>query len=154
MDTKLIASSSEHVLLQKEVEFYRAILNNMGDLIACIDIRTKEYTYMSPSYVNMLNLDPDTVIPRKGLGTFTHIKNAGDLIERYNAAISAHLTRLCYEIEMTDAQGNSIPMEVVGTIVYAGPEDGTIVVNLRNILERKNVERTLRRREEDRTFHP
>lgn len=124
--------------LAKSEERFRAMVQNSSDDIIVIDA-AGVITYQSPSVERVLGYRPDAL-----MGT-----NVFDLINqedrpRVMDLVQSHLGHpgVIKQIEYRarHADGNWVHMELVGNNLLADPAVGGIVINTRNISERKQAE--------------
>ena len=129
-------------LAQSEARF-RALVQRSSDLVVVLD-RQARLSYVSPAVRGLLGHDPDRLLGRDAF-TLVHPDDRG--------AARAHLTdRLAegaqdgatpVELRLRHAEGHFVYAEGVGAALYHDPAVGGLVLNLRDVTERKRAQAVL-----------
>lgn len=129
--------------LRKNEEHYRSLIENASDIIALLSAEGT-YEYVSPSFERVLGFAPDEIIGRP----ISEIVHPGDIANIQRAMTDAFenpgVTRPTVEFRGKHKDGSLRFMEAVGWV----RADGKLVVNARDISDRKRAEERLRESEE------
>ena len=122
---------------------YQALIENSSDLILVLN-EDGRITYASPSIRNVTGVSPDMV---EGQNTFDliHYDDVETLREVFDDLLANSGDKIRFEYRTIDADGEIVVMEGVGQNMLANPFVEGIVVNARDITERKERERELER---------
>ena len=158
MAANLAAIATENVqLLEREhraleeikssEERFRALIENATDLILVLN-PDGMVRYVSPSVVQILGFAPDEIIGRS-IADFVHS-------DELPAALDAIAIRVqtpgvadqASEFRVRHKDGSYHTMEVIGNNLLDNPAISGIVVNARDVTERKQADETLRKKDE------
>lgn len=128
---------AEAQLLRSEARF-RLMVQNSSDVVAIVD-ENAMISYVSPSIERMLGFTPDDVLGRN-LYELLSVTEA----ERLRSAALADLSGSSVEVRIQGAAGHVHAIEVGVTDMREQPEVDGIVLNIRDVTERKTLEDDLR----------
>jgi diguanylate cyclase (GGDEF)-like protein/PAS domain S-box-containing protein len=137
----LYKSSMENALRQQE-KYYRALIELSTDVIAIIDgdgiIR-----FISPSIKSLLNTNPDAAIG-SSIKEFLHPDDINSVMEQIQRAKNGELMTAENRYRVRLPNNNWRVIEVEASNYLADPDLGGIVLNVRDITEKLEVEKALR----------
>jgi diguanylate cyclase (GGDEF)-like protein/PAS domain S-box-containing protein len=123
---------AQEELAAREARF-RSLVQHAADLIAIVDGELR-FTYVSPAARTMLGLDPGSLVGRP----------IGDIVRVEELFDGNRLRRVVPEASIRDAGGRWRTAEVTLTDLRRDPAVGGIVLNARDVSERKMLESKLR----------
>jgi diguanylate cyclase (GGDEF)-like protein/PAS domain S-box-containing protein len=123
---------AQEELTAREARF-RSLVQHAADLIAIVDGDLR-FTYVSPAARTMLGLDPAALVGRP----------IGDIVRVDELFDGPRLRRVVPEASIRDAGGRWRTAEVTLTDLRRDPAVGGIVLNARDVSERKMLESKLR----------
>jgi diguanylate cyclase (GGDEF)-like protein/PAS domain S-box-containing protein len=123
---------AQEELAAREARF-RSLVQHAADLIAIVDGDLR-FTYVSPAARTMLGLDPGSLVGRP----------VGDIVRVEELFDGSRLRRVVPEASIRDAGGRWRTAEVTLTDLRRDPAVGGIVLNARDVSERKMLESKLR----------
>jgi PAS domain S-box-containing protein len=125
---------------------FRTLIENSTDLISVLDA-TGDYTYLSPSSERVLGHEPDVLV---GESAFAHIhpNDRPSVRETFENAVEDPEERPTVEYRIRRADGTWRWLESRGRNLLSDPVVEGFVVNSRDVTERKQRERRLRRQNE------
>ena len=122
---------------------YQALIENSQDVILVVD-RDRVLSYASPSFESVIGIEPEEIV---GQSVFELVHREDS--ERFEALLEQLLEdpgeRFRYECRVADADGNWLYVEASVWNLLDNPFVGGIVVNAREITERKQREQELKR---------
>jgi diguanylate cyclase (GGDEF)-like protein/PAS domain S-box-containing protein len=128
--------------LRESEERFRSLVQNASDLITVIDPDTR-VRYQSPAIQRVLGFDPEASIGRR-LVDLVHPDDAA----RFLAALGDLMTKpagtITGEGRVRDVEGVWRHLEFTGSDQRAHPAIGGLVLNVRDVTERKRLEDQLR----------
>ena len=130
---------ARQALAQSEARF-RALVQRSSDLVVVLDAQA-HLTYVSPAVVGLLGHDPDLLIGRDAL-SLVHPDDRPDVRARLVAATGGAEVSPT-ELRLRHADGHFVYAEGVGTALYHDPAIGGLVLNLRDVTERKRAQAVL-----------
>lgn len=125
---------------------YHALIENVSDLIAVLNT-DGEFTYLSPACERILGYESATLV---GTSAFdiVHPEDRDRVHEKFRRQITKGEARMAQEYRVKRADGTWIWIESRGSYLLDDPDVGGYVVNARDVTERKQRERALRRQNE------
>jgi PAS domain S-box-containing protein len=125
---------------------YQALIENASDVILVVD-RDREITYASPSVEAVLGSDPETVVGQNPF-SFVHPDDRTEFERLFEQLLDSPGEKFRYEYRVADADGDHLDMAASVWNLLDNPFVEGIVVNAREITERKERERELERANE------
>ena len=127
--------------LKKSEERFRSLIRNASDAVTVYDAEGT-VRYVSPSIERMLGYEPEERIGSKSFDLIHH-----DDVERAKAKFAEALRKpnlpICVEVRVRHKDGSWRYVEVVGTNLLSDPSVRGIVLNWRDVTERKQAEEEL-----------
>ena len=128
--------------LRVREEWFRSLVQYASDMVTVLDPDTT-VRYQSPSIARVLGVDADSVVGRKLVDSVHR-----DDVTRFLAALNEMMTKpgaaITGEGRVRARGGDWRYLEFVGTDQRANPAIGGIVLNVRDVSERKSLENQLR----------
>jgi PAS domain S-box-containing protein len=125
-------------------KWYRALIENASDLVAVID-EDGHYTYHSPSSARILGYEPEEMVGEP-FEDYVHPEDREAVIEKFERSLADPDALPAHEYRFRHADGSWIWLESRGQNLLDHPLIEGIVVNSREITERKKQEAVLRQR--------
>jgi PAS domain S-box-containing protein len=125
---------------------YQALTENSTDLIFVLDPEGT-ITYASPSVGNLLSVSPDDIVGEDGF-QFVHDEDREEIVGEFERVREDPDAMLRVEYRVADADGEWRYLEGVGRNLLDNQFVQGIVINARDITERKDRERELERTNE------
>jgi diguanylate cyclase (GGDEF)-like protein/PAS domain S-box-containing protein len=132
---------AERAMNQSE-ERFRSLVQNASDLITVIDPATK-VLYQSPSSAQVLGYEPGEMYGSQ-LVRFIHRDDLAVLLNFVREVMTKAVGPPSTELRLLHKDGSSRAVEIMGTDQRANASIGGIVLNIRDIGERKILEEQLR----------
>ncbi|WP_238717332.1 histidine kinase N-terminal 7TM domain-containing protein [Natronorubrum halophilum] len=134
--------TEQHAVEQR----YQSFIENASDLITMVD-GSGEIRYQSPSSTSVLGFEPSEMVGRSAF-EFIHPDDRERIIERFQTGLDASvdLDRAEYRLRTADGQWRDV--ETIGSNLLDDPFVEGVVLNTRDITERKKREREIRRTNE------
>jgi diguanylate cyclase (GGDEF)-like protein/PAS domain S-box-containing protein len=129
-------TAREAAALKESEERYRALIENASDIIAILD-RDGTVTYESSSAWRVLGYRTEAIVGRQ-LAELVPEEGAAEA-ERFLAAIVGLSGVATTELSLRHRDGSRRDFEAVGKNMLHEPSIGGVVVNLRDITERKRL---------------
>ncbi|GAI79055.1 unnamed protein product, partial [marine sediment metagenome] len=125
---------------------FRALIENAQDAIVIVspDITI---SYESPSMARMTGRKAEDRIDKNPL-EFCHPDDITKVTEAFLQLLENKIPTVHTELRLQHKNGRWLTFEVIGTNLIDNPAVAGIVLNLREITERKGIEETLRKSEE------
>ena len=121
---------------------YQALIENSTDLILVVD-RDREITYASPSVERIAGFEPEAITGQNVLDAL-HEEDRERIDEAFAELLNRPDDEFREEFRTFDAEGNIIHMEASARNLLSNPYVNGLVVNAREVTERKRRERELR----------
>jgi two-component system cell cycle sensor histidine kinase/response regulator CckA len=134
-------SQAEHALRESE-ERFRALVENSSDALLLVDGQGR-IRYMAPSSVRHFGWTPDEVIDRS-LFDVVHPEDRDPIAGAMSGPLAGAGESTTVEIRVQHADGGYRTLEAVAVNHIDDPAVGAIVVNARDITERRRLEEQLR----------
>lgn len=135
--------------LKNSEERYRLITENTSDVISIFNLKSKKYTYFSPSILQLRGLTPEEALKEPledamSPDSVNIVRIANDLnIHKFEASSSDSNNVYTIEIQQPCKDGSLIWVEV-STKLRSNPNGDIEAVSVsRNVTERKNAEQEL-----------
>jgi len=125
---------------------YQALIENSTDLILVVD-RTREITYASPSIEHIVGVEPETVVGENAFG-LVHPDDRAAFEQLFERLLDEPGEKFRYEYRIQSAGGDQLYMEASVRNLLDNPFVEGLVVNAREITERKQHEHELERANE------
>ncbi len=133
--------------LHQEEQRFRALIEHSSDIIVVADL-TGTVTYINPAVEQVLGFKPEERIGYKGF-ELVHPNDFQFLVDSFNALISVASPRVVKgEIHLRHKNGTYRTLEAVGSNLITDDVVEGIIVNYRDITERKRAEDLLRKSEQ------
>ncbi|MEA3247661.1 MAG: EAL domain-containing protein [Gemmatimonadota bacterium] len=134
-------AEAERALRASERKF-RALIENATDIITVLD-QSGQITYEGPSLHRVLGYSPEALLGRN-VFEFVHPDDRPAALKEFERLLSVpgHVTRI--EVRFLHGEGHWRVLEVTGTNLMAEPAIRGIVVNSRDVTDRKEAESQLR----------
>jgi PAS domain S-box-containing protein len=133
--------------LQESEEHFRALIENSSDAIAILN-SDGTIRYESPSVERVLGYKPEELIGRDVL-EFLHPDDVQSVANTFDASTKNPGQPAQMEVRFLHKDGSWRSMEGIGNNLLDDPKVNGIVVNYRDITERKRMEEALQQREQD-----
>ncbi len=133
---------AEKTLVESE-ERFRSLVRNASDIILILDT-DGTIRYESPAVEPVLGFKPEE---RVGTNAFDHLHpdDLGPVRSRFARLLEQPDDRMLAEYRVRDKEGSWHHFEAIGTNLLQNPIIRGIVINIRDITERKKAEEGLRR---------
>ncbi len=118
---------------------FRALVQYSSDVVAVVDSAGR-LTYISPSVKAMLGLDPDEVLGQ----AIADVIDSRELREELATIGREPFAQFGVEVQIEDADGDDHSVDVTFTDLRGEESVGGIVINARDVTERKHLEHDLR----------
>jgi len=143
-DRKLATlTAREATALQQSEERLRALHRNASDIVAILD-RAGRFTYEASSAWYILGYRTEELLERS-LVDFVPPHQAGDVHKFLNLLLSRPGSKATTELSARHADGSWRDFEMVGKNLLHDPAIGGLVINMRDISERKRLMAELER---------
>ncbi len=128
-------------LAQSEARF-RALVQHSSDLVVVVDADAR-LSYVSPAAQHLLGTAPERLVGRDAFAII-HPEDRDDARARIAGVLrAARGEEARLEVRLRHADGHFIYVEGVGSDLTADPTVGGVVVNLRDVTERKRAQAVL-----------
>jgi diguanylate cyclase (GGDEF)-like protein/PAS domain S-box-containing protein len=132
--------------LHKEEQRFRALIEHSSDIIVVLDPQAT-ITYINPAIEHFLGFKPEERIGKKG-NELVHPDDINRLAESYILLLTdVNAPVLYWEMRLRHKNGNWRTFEAVGSHSVKNGIVEAVIVNYRDITERKKAEDTLRESE-------
>ena len=125
---------------------YQALIENSGDLILVVD-RAQRISYASPSVEHIVGVDPEGVVGENAF-TFVHPDDRAAFEQLFERLLDEPGEKFRYEYRIQSADGDQLYMEASVWNLLDNPFVEGLVVNAREVTERKQHEHELERANE------
>ena len=135
---------AHRALLENERRF-RALIENSSDVTVILDADGKT-CYASPSVERVLGTTPDEAIGG-GLFDSIHPDDVPKVAEAFDRLLRSPGARLCIEVRVRVNEGCYRVVEAVATNMLDDAAVGGVVINMRDVTDRREAEEALRESE-------
>ncbi len=122
---------------QKEA-YFKALVENSQEVILLVG-RKGQILYVSPSVKNIYGFDPEEVTG-KNVTDLIYQKDTEDILKHLEKIANNTVASKVKEFQFKDSKGSIRNLESISTNMIDNPHVGGIVVNIRDITERKKLE--------------
>jgi PAS domain S-box-containing protein len=136
---------AEEALRQSEV-YFRSLIEHAADTISTYDANGVRL-YTSPSIERVLGYKPEEMIGRSGF-ELLHPDDRPLLASLFAQGVQIPGTKVTKELRCRHKDGTWRTLESTGSNLLGNPEVGAVVLNSRDITERRRAEAALRESEE------
>lgn len=136
---------AEAALARSEAK-WRSLIQNSSDIIAILGI-DGSIRYHSPSTARVLGYAPNDLMGKKAFD-FIHPDDLPTVIQAIDWVVQSGVSTLSMEFRFHHKDGSWRVLESTGSNLLSDPVVEGIVINSRDITERKRIEETLRMRTE------
>ncbi len=139
-DLRLLLQEREtaDATLRRSEARFRAMIENAQDLITILDSRGR-MLYQSPSVEYVFGFRPEELVG-KNVFEYVHPDDHTLVAERLNAVLVGGQSHVLCEARLLHKDGNWRLIESVGSVAPAGSPIGGLVINSRDITERRRTE--------------
>ena len=130
---------ARHALHRSEARF-RALVQRSSDVVVVAD-RADRLTYVSPTVEALLGHAPDGVLGEP-LAALVHPDDLG-VIDAFLAEARAGASAPGVELRLRHADGHDVFVDGAATVLYDDPAVAGLVLNLRDVTERKRAQAVL-----------
>src|SRR5258708_988917 len=123
--------------LRKNESRFRTLIENSSDVVVLID-KNGIVTYISPSVKNLLGFTPEDLMGQRLIHIYP--EDLQITYEKIQEAMANPGKLVFHEARVNTKRGNHIWIEAVGRSLIHDPAVSAIVVNFRDITDRKNLE--------------
>jgi PAS domain S-box-containing protein len=138
------AKQRDEALRHSEARF-RSIVQNSTDLVAILDA-TGTITYISPKVEDVLGYKPEQWLGKSAFD-FVLAEERDEIVRVFTSRSDAPGVGIPREFRMLHANGSSVQFEAVGNNLLNDSDIRGIVINARDITERKRAEQRIRESE-------
>lgn len=129
---------------KEQEQRFQALIENSTDIITVLSL-DGSYEYVSPSMERVLGYDPDELIGKVAF-QLVHPEDRERIMETFNDALEHPELSPTEEYRIQHKDGSWRWIESVGSIELETPGVNGIVINSRDITERKEAEQELQRK--------
>ncbi|HEX7241729.1 MAG TPA: PAS domain S-box protein, partial [Longimicrobiaceae bacterium] len=133
--------------LQRSEEHFRSLIENASDVITILDAEGN-VVYESPSIERVAGYTPEELVGRSGF-ELIHPDDVGTVLEAFGEVVASPGTARKVEFRYRHRDGSWITLEAVGTARAAASGSEGVVVNLRDVTERRLAEAALQLAKEE-----
>jgi PAS domain S-box-containing protein len=127
--------------LRKSEERFQELLHNSSDITVVID-ENAVFSYISPSIKRILNYDEKDMIGKSGFA-FIHPDDIEATIDAFKKLADLKNKGIVTEFRFRHNNGSWINLEALGNNCLANPSINGIIINCRDVTDRKRVEAQL-----------
>ena len=138
----ITALKEAELALQRSEQLFRSLIEHAQDLIALVDIEG-ELLFLSPSLPQLLGYEPEQLL-KASVFDFIHPEDTASVREALGRALAEKSRPTPVEFRIRHADGTWRTMESIGKKLENDDARIVIVVNSRDISERKRLEEQLR----------
>ncbi|SEO42990.1 PAS domain S-box-containing protein [Halorientalis persicus] len=125
---------------------YQELIEHSTDVIAVLD-EDWTVTYASPSHETVLGIDPDAIAGRR-VAEYIHPDDRQQIRERFSSLVDEPGATVRFEFRIADADGEWRVLEGIARNLLENAVVRGVVINSRDITDRKRRERELERQNE------
>ena len=150
VDARLLIRSIRYAIERKKAddavkrseERFKLLIENALDLIAMLDVDGK-ITFVSPSHKNILGYEEEDLTGRK-VFEFIHPEDLARVLDIFTEGLQKQGRQYSVEFRVRHKEGYWITLESIGKLCRSDLNGIGVVVNSRDITERKKMEERLR----------
>ncbi len=139
--------AEENARLSAAERRFRALTENSSDAV-CLLAPDAAIRYVSPPITRILGYAPEELVGQSGLG-LVHAEEQGLLATRLAALVARPGGTDTVQVRARHRDGSWVWVEAVGTNLLDEPAIGAVVVNFRDVTERRRTVQQLRERAEE-----
>lgn len=128
--------------LRASEERFRSLVQNASDLVTVIDADTT-ISYQSPSITRLLGYQPEEIVGTR-LSELTHIDDVARTLAVLHGAVTDNSRVVVGETRLRHRDGSWRDVEFVGSDQSQNRAIGGVVLNVRDVTDRKALEQQLR----------
>ncbi|AHY47118.1 GGDEF: diguanylate cyclase (GGDEF) domain [Rubrobacter radiotolerans] len=132
--------------LRAREERFRSLVQNASDLIAIVG-RDRRTLYLSPSFERVQGYNPDEHVGKVGFEAI-HPEDLADVEAAFRELLREPEKSLRVEFRLRHRDGSWLHLEAIGKNLLDDPAVGGVVVNARDVTERRRAEQALKRSED------
>lgn len=132
--------------LKRSEEYFRALIENTSDIVVVLDARGV-IQYVGPSAVRLLGYLGEEVFG-KPVFEFIHPDEVKEVQETFKHAVATPGFTLTKEVRCRHKDGTYLCLEAIGKNLLDDPKVGSVVINARDITDRKRSEGELQKAKE------
>ncbi|MCC6175671.1 MAG: EAL domain-containing protein [Chloroflexi bacterium] len=122
---------------------FRSLVQHSSDVILILD-SALAVSYVSPAAWSVLGIDPDGIVGRH-FRDLVHDEDVAHLLDTFEARLPAQGGNASFDLRLRHADGSWRQIEVTASNLLQDRSVGGLVLNCRDITERKELEEQLRR---------
>lgn len=143
LEERTVELEEANVAIGQSEERFRSLVQNAPDLITVVDVDTR-VLYQSPSVRRVLGYDAEVIVAQQ-LSSLVHEEDMAAVLAFFHRLVSASNSTPMVEARVRHSDGGWRHLEMSGNDQRHGPVAG-IVLNSRDVTERKQFEAELRHR--------
>jgi len=138
--SNIVRVKAEEMVRSSEGRF-RALIQNSSDVIVVLS-PDRNFLFLSPSATKILGYEPEELIGKNAF-QLIHREDLPGIEEVFLKILEHPKEDMVFEHRFLHKQGHWVYLESVGTNLLNDPDVGGVVVNSRDITDRKRVEKEL-----------
>jgi diguanylate cyclase (GGDEF)-like protein/PAS domain S-box-containing protein len=150
VDSRLLVRSIKYAIerkkaddaLKRSEERFRMLIENAMDLITTLDL-DGTIKYISPSHLHIVGYEDDELLGRK-VFEFVHPEDLSLVMDVFSQALQNRGKLYSAEFRVKHKEGHWVMLESIGKLCPSDAGDIGVIVNSRDVTERKKMEERLR----------